>query len=368
MQIKKILITGNGGIYKDKKGNYWGQDTTGIFIKQFQQKGFIVLYVSHKGNKETSKFLYNYNYTANSINCKIIRGGRRNPLKYIGRIRLFFAILQHQFVYIFYPAGHSQRVAKYSFLLRKNYAIYIRGITNFNQDSKYLKNAKFINGLTDNIKNEIGLYNTNFYIVRSMMKFNLNDIKAIKIHKEINKIPILLFVGSAKEHKGFLELIKMSLLLTKRGFDHVLKIIGDGDLLPRHIFAQKKGLLPTNIKFMGSIIDKDELIIEYKKADAFIFPTHNEGLPRVLLEAMLVKIPIFTTIVGGIKSFMKDKYNCIEIPVKEPGEQTQIVYQNFHNSKLLSQLSDNAFYTANNILQSHKEHHEVLYENIKDIF
>ena len=47
-------------------------------------------------------------------------------------------------------------------------------------------------------------------------------------------------------------------------------------------------------------------------------------ITRVLLETMLAKTPVFTTIVGGIKDFMKDKYNCIEIPVGKPKEQAEI--------------------------------------------
>ena len=216
--MKKILITGNGGIFKDNNGNYWGQKSTGEFINSFQAQGYKVLYVSHRAKRKSSKFLYDYNYTENYIACKSIRVGKRNPVKYIGRIVLFLEILRNEFIYIFYPAGISGKAAKYSNLLRKPYGLYIRGITEFKKDKLYIIKAKFIIGLTNNIKRELSIYNSNFNIIRSMMNIDIEDIKNTPKNTKKNNIPVLLFVGSIKEHKGVPELIEMSKLLTKMGF------------------------------------------------------------------------------------------------------------------------------------------------------
>lgn len=365
--MNNILITGNGGIFKDNNGNFWGQKSTGEFIRSFQIQGYKVLYISHGVKEKTSKFLYNYNYTENNIACKSIKEGRRNPKKYIGRISLFLEIIRHEFIYIFYPAGISRRAAKYSNLLRKPYGIYVRGITEFKEDKYYIKKAEFVIGLTNNIKRELSSYNSNFHLIRSMMNIDVEDLKNIPQIIRQNNIPVLLFVGSLKKHKGVPELVDMSKFLSEMGYEHILNVIGDGDLLPYYNRAQKSGEIPKNIKFLGGINDKGTLINQYLKANAFIFPTHNEGLPRVLLEAMLAKIPIFTSIVGGIQDFMKDKYNCIEIPVGKPKEQAEIVYNNIKNYSLMIKLSNEAFKTVIDILNNRKPHHEVLIRSLIEV-
>jgi glycosyltransferase involved in cell wall biosynthesis len=365
--MEKILITGNGGIFKDKRGNYWGQKSTGEFIKSFQIQGYQVLYVSHKVKRKSSEFLYNYNYTENNIACKSIKTGRRHPRRYIGKIVLLWEIFRHEFVYIFYPGGISANAANYSNLLGKNYGLYIRGIAKFEKDESIIKKAKFLTGLTNNIKQELSIYNSNFHIIRSMMNIDVENVNIIGKNAKLNVLPVLLFVGSLKKHKGVPELIEMSMLLTEMGFKHLLNVIGDGDLLPLYTKLQERGEIPKNIKFFGGINDKEILFNQYLQANAFVFPTHNEGLPRVLLEAMLAKTPIFTTIVGGIKDFMKNKYNCIEIPVSEPKEQAKIIYVNINNENLMEKLSDEAYKTVINILKHRKSHHEVLRLKLKEL-
>ncbi|WP_343689001.1 glycosyltransferase family 4 protein [Chitinophaga sp.] len=43
-------------------------------------------------------------------------------------------------------------------------------------------------------------------------------------------------------------------------------------------------------------------------ADVFIFPSHNEGMPLVLLEAMSVGLPVITTRVGYVNELLGDNY------------------------------------------------------------
>ena len=45
----------------------------------------------------------------------------------------------------------------------------------------------------------------------------------------------------------------------------------------------------------------------YQIADIFINPTHAEGFPRVLIEAMACGLPIVTTNAGGIKDILGEK-------------------------------------------------------------
>ena len=74
------------------------------------------------------------------------------------------------------------------------------------------------------------------------------------------------------------------------------------------------------IEFIGWV--SDEKKIQYlNKADAFILPSYNEGLPISILEAMTYGLPIVSTKVGGIPEVLKDGINGFLI---EPGNECQL--------------------------------------------
>ena len=62
------------------------------------------------------------------------------------------------------------------------------------------------------------------------------------------------------------------------------------------------------VTFTGNIGDKGEIRRLLSKADIFVFPTHTEGLPRVLIEAMACSLPCISTPVGGIPELLEPSY------------------------------------------------------------
>jgi glycosyltransferase involved in cell wall biosynthesis len=56
-----------------------------------------------------------------------------------------------------------------------------------------------------------------------------------------------------------------------------------------------------------------------RMADVFAFPTeYREGVPRVLLEAALARLPIVTTSIGGCCDVIKDRWNGLVVPTRSP--------------------------------------------------
>ena len=57
-----------------------------------------------------------------------------------------------------------------------------------------------------------------------------------------------------------------------------------------------------------------------RMADVFAFPTeYREGVPRVLLEAALARLPTVTTNIGGCRDVIEDRWNGLVIPTRAPG-------------------------------------------------
>ena len=71
-----------------------------------------------------------------------------------------------------------------------------------------------------------------------------------------------------------------------------------------------------NINLVGSIFDSLILQKYYNQSDVFLFPSHHEGFPRVLYEAMYFELPILTTFVGNVPGLFKDGFNALELEVK----------------------------------------------------
>lgn len=78
---------------------------------------------------------------------------------------------------------------------------------------------------------------------------------------------------------------------------HMEKLVGNHDYGGRFI-----------IKFLGWK-SRDELNKLYEKADIFILPSRDEGMPNVLLEAMAAALPVIATRVPGSEELVIDGKN-----------------------------------------------------------
>jgi len=54
-----------------------------------------------------------------------------------------------------------------------------------------------------------------------------------------------------------------------------------------------------------------------KASDVFVFPSHSEGFPNVIVEALAAALPIVATGVGGIKDSAIDDYNAFIVGVAD---------------------------------------------------
>jgi glycosyltransferase involved in cell wall biosynthesis len=111
--------------------------------------------------------------------------------------------------------------------------------------------------------------------------------------------PLLLYVGNLKPSKGCLDLLEaFPALLAKQPLARLI-YVGTGParatLLER---AKALGCL-DHVELAGAVAH-DELGDWFRSADLLCLPSHNEGVPNVVLEAMACGTPVVATHVGGI--------------------------------------------------------------------
>jgi L-malate glycosyltransferase len=124
---------------------------------------------------------------------------------------------------------------------------------------------------------------------------------------EKNKIN-LLFVGNLLIAKGVDILLEAFALIQKENSDIGLIFVGDGLEKENLIKRSKEMGVKDKVIFTGRIeYQKIPLFMNY--SDILILPSIEEGVGRVILEAMSMKLPVIASNVGGIPLVIDDKEN-----------------------------------------------------------
>lgn len=101
------------------------------------------------------------------------------------------------------------------------------------------------------------------------------------------------------------------------GADWALLVAGDGsERADAEHLASAKGVKGCCF-FLGAV-PNEELPAIYRLADVFINPSHAEGFPRVLIEAMACRLPIVTTDAGGTMDLVGSDQAKWVVDRKEP--------------------------------------------------
>jgi glycosyltransferase involved in cell wall biosynthesis len=116
---------------------------------------------------------------------------------------------------------------------------------------------------------------------------------------------VVLFVGTFSLHKGVKYLIGAMPQIVRQHPDVKLVLVGSGPLETRlRELVQRLGVTES-VVFVGRR-SHDQMPQVVAAADVLVLPSLNEGLPRVILEAMATGLPVVATSVGGIPELVAD--------------------------------------------------------------
>lgn len=156
-------------------------------------------------------------------------------------------------------------------------------------------------------------------VVRSCIDLSRLDnapIADIRADLGISKDAVVIGnIAHMADHKGQIYLIRAALIVKNKYPDTKFVVVGDGELR-KELEAEVRRLgLDGIVIFTGFRKDIASFLASF---DIFAFPSHMEGLGTSLLDAMVMKKPIVSTIAGGIPEVVKDGISGILVPPREP--------------------------------------------------
>lgn len=174
---------------------------------------------------------------------------------------------------------------------------------------------------------------------------NAVDIKRLRppaiFHRKSNSF---LYLGWYIKEKGVYELVDAIEILVHKGVEIKIEFCGTKDIEKFKSYVIKKGL-EDRITVNGWVNGRKKIEMLYT-CTALILPSHSEGIPNVILEAMATKTPIIATHVGGLKAILNDRENAIialSQNVKDLSEKLKLCLE---DSNLRETIAENAYMDA----------------------
>ena len=151
--------------------------------------------------------------------------------------------------------------------------------------------------------------------------------------------PRLLFVGNLSERKGVPELLQALALPPLSVLQAQLTLVGGGDLPHWRALARDLGL-GQRARFEGWA-DQPRVGQLLSQSDALVLPSHDEGLPLAILEALAHGVPVVCTPVGEIPNVLTDGRDACFVPAGEPPALAQALARLLGDARLRESLSRN---------------------------
>jgi glycosyltransferase involved in cell wall biosynthesis len=125
----------------------------------------------------------------------------------------------------------------------------------------------------------------------------------------------VLFLGLVGDRKGVFDLLPALASALQAAPSLRLVIGGNGELDRARAMVTTLGL-DKQVQLLGWVTG-DQKQAALRSADVYVLPSHNEGLPVSILEAMSHGLPIVATRVGGIPELLRDGVDGLLL---EPGD------------------------------------------------
>jgi glycosyltransferase involved in cell wall biosynthesis len=152
---------------------------------------------------------------------------------------------------------------------------------------------------------------------------------------------LILAVGRLSKEKAHIDLLAAFSRLRESNPEVKARliIVGDGPERGRLEAAADSFASKGVVIFAGQSSDVWPF---YSAADVLVLPSHSEGSPNVLLEAMAAEIPIVATEVGGVPEMVEHNQSALLVPPNHPSALAAAIARVLTDGELARRITANA--------------------------
>lgn len=155
---------------------------------------------------------------------------------------------------------------------------------------------------------------------------------------------VITIVGRLVHAKGFAEFFAAAKILAARFPAAHFLVIGDTptsehDDAKRDVLRLADGLPAGRVHFLGMRNDVERLLAA---SDIFCLPSHREGLPVSVIEAMMMALPIVATRIRGCRELIRDRVDGLLVEPRDARQLAKALTTLIERPALAKKLGDNA--------------------------
>lgn len=152
-------------------------------------------------------------------------------------------------------------------------------------------------------------------------------------------VPTFLFIaGTEAQRKGVDDVLEAFSRLRASGIAVRCRMVAVPPVLRTRIEDMDLG---ASIQ-IEAYLDRKALFEAMRSADAFLLPSHLEGFPNSLIEAMALGLPSVVTPVGAIPEIVRDG-GALVVPVADPGALAEAIQRLTLSPDLRTRLAEEAY-------------------------
>ena len=149
------------------------------------------------------------------------------------------------------------------------------------------------------------------YFVNAITK--IPQVNALTTKKKYDVV----FYARIDKNKGIEDLLEAIKQLCKEGRNLKVLIMGRGN--EEYIQMLKDKIqtdeIEKNIDFLGFVESHEEVYRLAAQSKVMVLPSHNDGIPNTIREAMFMRLPVVANNIGGIPRFNENRH-CIHLVEK----------------------------------------------------
>ncbi|MEW6209041.1 MAG: glycosyltransferase family 4 protein [Acidobacteriota bacterium] len=173
--------------------------------------------------------------------------------------------------------------------------------------------------------------------IDNVVAISREEVQALRVRLGIDESErVVIAVGRLSHEKGHTDLIAAFEAIVKAHPQTRLVIVGDGPERERLEARIRSSGLSDQVLFTGQVSDAS---VYYAMADVFALPSHSEGSPNVLLEAMAAGVPAVATSVGGVPEIVADEESALLVASRDPQAMARAVIRLLDDRELSQRLA-----------------------------